>query len=223
MIGQIIYNFIEWRVNEKMGKKMTSRALQAKQRREEMLQTAKRLFAEQGYHATTTKSINQAMGMADGLMYHYFPGGKEEILLTLMKEEIAKKMEKSKELLDKLNIETPLEEMLTEVADIILKATTRDKNLLTIFIREFNLLSREIEESLLQPFTELLDKVKLNLLHKKEQGLLNDLEVDLMVIQFFSSIAFTILPSLSQRLFVNMPETELVKRTIEHTISTWKK
>lgn len=206
-----------------MGKKMTSRALQAKQRREEMLQTAKRLFAEQGYHATTTKSINQAMGMADGLMYHYFPGGKEEILLTLMKEEIAKKMEKSKELLDKLNIETPLEEMLTEVADIILKATTRDKNLLTIFIREFNLLSREIEESLLQPFTELLDKVKLNLLHKKEQGLLNDLEVDLMVIQFFSSIAFTILPSLSQRLFVNMPETELVKRTIEHTISTWKK
>ncbi|NGX99115.1 MAG: helix-turn-helix transcriptional regulator, partial [Candidatus Afipia apatlaquensis] len=29
---------------------------------------------------TSTKEINRAIGMADGLMYYYFPEGKQQIL-----------------------------------------------------------------------------------------------------------------------------------------------
>ncbi|MGA9173636.1 MAG: helix-turn-helix domain-containing protein [Thermoactinomyces sp.] len=52
---------------------MTSRDLQAAKRRKQLLEAAKKLFAEKGYHNTSTKEINRAIGMADGLIYHYFP------------------------------------------------------------------------------------------------------------------------------------------------------
>ena len=65
---------------------LTSRDLQAMERREQLLNSAKELFALQGYHATTTREITKHIGMADGLIYHYFPDGKKQILDIIMKE-----------------------------------------------------------------------------------------------------------------------------------------
>lgn len=42
------------------------------QRRQEIITTALRLFAERGYRATTMGDIAQAMGCTKGLLYHYF-------------------------------------------------------------------------------------------------------------------------------------------------------
>ena len=41
-------------------------------RRDEIITTAARLFAERGYHATTLDDIAQAIGSTKGLIYHYF-------------------------------------------------------------------------------------------------------------------------------------------------------
>jgi AcrR family transcriptional regulator len=41
--------------------------------RERLLAAALEVFAEQGYHAGTTKTITQRAGVADGLLFHYFP------------------------------------------------------------------------------------------------------------------------------------------------------
>ncbi len=66
------------------GKRMTSRDLQAAERKQQILQAAKRLFAEKGYHAVSMRELNKAIGMAEALTYHYFPGGKFEILTTVL-------------------------------------------------------------------------------------------------------------------------------------------
>src|SRR5690625_6848561 len=66
----------------------TSRDAQAIERKKEILRAAENLFAKNGYHATSIRSINQAIGVADGLTYHYFPKGKFQILQTIINEGI---------------------------------------------------------------------------------------------------------------------------------------
>ena len=66
--------------------KMTMRQEQAAETRRKLLDSAKKLFAERGYSATPIRLINGDIGMADGLLYHYFPGGKKEILQVLVRE-----------------------------------------------------------------------------------------------------------------------------------------
>ena len=51
----------------------TSRQRQAAARREEILRTALGLFAAQGFDATSTKQIAKEAGIAEGLVFHYFP------------------------------------------------------------------------------------------------------------------------------------------------------
>jgi AcrR family transcriptional regulator len=43
------------------------------QRREEILDAAVRLFCEKGYEGTTIRDIARAVGVTEGLLYHYFP------------------------------------------------------------------------------------------------------------------------------------------------------
>ncbi|WP_166180681.1 TetR/AcrR family transcriptional regulator [Rubrobacter tropicus] len=52
---------------------LTSRQRQAAARREEILKTALGLFAAQGFDATSTKQIAREVGIAEGLVFHYFP------------------------------------------------------------------------------------------------------------------------------------------------------
>ncbi|HEY7831953.1 MAG TPA: TetR/AcrR family transcriptional regulator [Ktedonobacterales bacterium] len=47
--------------------------------REQLIETASSLFEAQGYHATGLSQILAASGAPKGSLYHYFPGGKEEL------------------------------------------------------------------------------------------------------------------------------------------------
>lgn len=50
-----------------------------KERREQILQTALQLFAEEGYEATSISRIAREAGVAKGLLYNYF-ASKEELM-----------------------------------------------------------------------------------------------------------------------------------------------
>jgi AcrR family transcriptional regulator len=60
----------------------TSRDARAAQRREQLLSVALDLFREHGFAATSTRRIAEAAGVAEGLVFHYFPS-KEALLLAL--------------------------------------------------------------------------------------------------------------------------------------------
>jgi AcrR family transcriptional regulator len=62
----------------------TLRQQQALARRRQILETALRLFARQGFDGTSTRQIAQEAGIAEGLIFHYFP--TKEHLLTAMLE-----------------------------------------------------------------------------------------------------------------------------------------
>jgi AcrR family transcriptional regulator len=51
-------------------------------RREEILRSALEVFAERDFAEATTKAIAEKAGVTQGLLYFYFPGGKEELFRT---------------------------------------------------------------------------------------------------------------------------------------------
>jgi AcrR family transcriptional regulator len=54
-------------------------------RRRQILDVARHLFAEKGYYATTTRDIAQAVGVSDALLYTYF-SSKQEVLDAILAE-----------------------------------------------------------------------------------------------------------------------------------------
>ncbi len=58
------------------------RARRARQRREEILQAAARVFARKGYEKATTREIAEEADIAEGTIYNYFDS-KEQLVLAL--------------------------------------------------------------------------------------------------------------------------------------------
>jgi len=56
-----------------------------KKRKEEILDAALHIFAEEGYHSASVSKIASRAGISKGLMYNYFKG-KEEVLISLANE-----------------------------------------------------------------------------------------------------------------------------------------
>ena len=55
-------------------------------RRTEILETAARLFAEQGFHATSMRDLCAALSMSPGNLYHWFPS-KQAIIAAFVEAE----------------------------------------------------------------------------------------------------------------------------------------
>lgn len=51
----------------------TSRQQQALARREQIIEAAIVLFAQQGFDGTSPKQITRSIGITEGLIFHYFP------------------------------------------------------------------------------------------------------------------------------------------------------
>ncbi|HED04872.1 MAG TPA: TetR/AcrR family transcriptional regulator [Candidatus Fraserbacteria bacterium] len=54
-----------------------------KERREEILQAARRCFSQHGYHETTMEEVAVAANLSKGLIYYYFKS-KQELFLALL-------------------------------------------------------------------------------------------------------------------------------------------
>lgn len=72
------------------------RKVRAAERREEtrerLLAAALAVFAEQGFHAGTTRAITQRAGVADGLLFHYFPTKADLLLAVLARDPLGPEM-----------------------------------------------------------------------------------------------------------------------------------
>jgi AcrR family transcriptional regulator len=61
----------------------SKRDQQAEQRRNQLIDTALELFSAHGFEATRISDIAQAAGVAQGLLYHYFPS-KDTLLAAII-------------------------------------------------------------------------------------------------------------------------------------------
>ncbi|HEY2506344.1 MAG TPA: helix-turn-helix domain-containing protein [Streptosporangiaceae bacterium] len=67
---------------------MAENRLDGEVRRAQIVDVARRLFAEQGYRQTTTRQLARAVGVSDALMYRHFKS-KDEVLRAVVDQGLA--------------------------------------------------------------------------------------------------------------------------------------
>jgi AcrR family transcriptional regulator len=73
--------------NTPTDRRSTARQRMAATRREQILETALKLFAERGFDATSTRQIAKRAGIAEGLIFHYFPT-KASLLTAILEDRL---------------------------------------------------------------------------------------------------------------------------------------
>lgn len=83
-------------------------------RRKEILDAARQLFSEKGYHAVSLGDIAEAAGLSVGLIYYVFPK-KEDILVGVVKEASIL----YRKVFDKIqDLDNPMEQLETVMAEL---------------------------------------------------------------------------------------------------------
>jgi AcrR family transcriptional regulator len=104
----------------------------AAERRAQILAAARILFAERGFHATTTRDLAAAADINDALIYRYFPD-KQAILAALMDEAVAvfQALPKPPD-----QMPLPLDQLLELIGAGFVHTTQANLDLVTILIAE---------------------------------------------------------------------------------------
>jgi AcrR family transcriptional regulator len=168
--------------------RMTSRDIKAHERRQQILAVAKTMFAAGGYHATSMRSLNKELGVAEALTYHYFPGGKLEILQTIIREFREERIAEIQALVPQLKDDLPLREALLLAAHMGTNLFSADKDLVQILMRERNWLRKEEWISTLgtnEPPTAFLMHY---FAKRMAQGEIRTMDLTFAFSQFFSGI-----------------------------------
>ena len=200
--------------------KKSMRQEQAAETRRNLLDAALKLFAENGYDATPVRSINYQAGVADGLLYHYFPEGKKEILQVLVIEQIEQikpRILAGAERLDDL----PLEEAIEQIYQNWFEVFRKHKDVIKILLKENEILKIIKRKALAEIIGN--DKLFSKLLQKRAQiGEIKEIDYNsaaeiLKAILF--SYCLSILTGIGSRIIEN---TEYRKKLISYEVGLWK-
>ena len=200
---------------------MNKREAQAAESKERLLRSASRLFMQKGYRDTSIREINRSIDMADGLLYHYFPGGKKEIFLKVYEDSLSKVLDSFRE---KRNIDDyaalPIVQMLETIYQDFSTVVFDNVDVIRTILREEEILDAIVKEDVLysicgntQWLTELL-----NIKYKK--GEIREMD--------FECAASTILQLLYNRVmgiafgFSDKNMSELRQSYFEHLAMLWK-
>lgn len=96
--------------------------------RAHLIDVARDLFAAQGYEATTTRALNQAAGTSDGLLYYYFPHGKQDILDTIVEEGLTRRANEFTVDFTRVNSKQALADQLVTLIDGVWQSLAREDN-----------------------------------------------------------------------------------------------
>lgn len=204
-------------------KKTTTRADQAAQRYSEILEAAKRLFAQRGYHSTSTRSICTAIGVADGLLYHYFPQGKQQILETIIKNEVDAKLKALQADFSKMPEDPDIEQFLYAVGNIILKNISGNADMLVILLRETHILEESYRQLIRNFFSYVIELLSAHFQTYIDTGAVKPLNADFMTMQFLSAFQhYAIMKLLGANHVAPLDDTTYLNLTVEHTLACWK-
>ncbi|HDH97275.1 MAG TPA: TetR/AcrR family transcriptional regulator [Proteobacteria bacterium] len=119
--------------------------MEGKTTKERLLEAAKKVFAEKGYHAAGVSDIIEAAGVARGTFYLYFKSKRD--VFTALVEYIIQKIDS---LVTPLPMDTP-EQILPRLKETLLKVYgffDSDRDLAALIIREATSLDAQSWESL---------------------------------------------------------------------------
>ena len=107
-------------------------------RRNELIRQAARLFAEKGYHGTSTGDLADAMGVQKGSLYAHIRS-KEDLLWEVAREGAAA----FHDALDEVPDELPATEKIRLALRVHLRVVAEQLDVATVFVREWRYLEGE--------------------------------------------------------------------------------
>jgi AcrR family transcriptional regulator len=146
---------------------------------------AAQLFCEQGYDATTMSDIGDAIGVTKAAIYHFVPGGKQDLLFAIINygmdsvEEVV--IAPAKEIED---AEQRLRAILTNHATLVMRRSTKGGyNPVTVVTDEVASLSPAQRRKIDLRKRAYMDFVRATLRQLKDEGKFKE-EMDVTVVAF---------------------------------------
>lgn len=154
-----------------MGTKVNMREAQAAETKSKLLKSATSLFAEKGYKGISVREISRNVNLADGILYHYFPGGKKEIFSEVVETSVKKIiMEMDAKNPIEQYINKPLGMALENYYDTSMEVIDNNMDIIKILFRVNEIKEMVTEEMLLRIAEANTDYIEKLLIKKYELG-----------------------------------------------------
>lgn len=201
-----------------MSIKMTSRDLQAMERRKQILDVSKILFLEKGYHATSMRMINKTVGLSEALTYHYFPNGKLEIFKAVIEAGHEKTIKQIQQVIQTFRDDLPLKDALITYGKTVHSLFAADDSIIPLVIREHHLLDKSEYTFINETTQQLIDTFISYLTSLKVKPKLKVFDLRLGILQY--TYNFTTSSLFGESLF-NDNYDEYVEKIADLTIKLW--
>lgn len=202
---------------------ITSKKEQAENTKQRLLDSARLLFAENGYSGTSVRSINRRIGLADGLLYHYFPGGKKEIFQAI----VTQNFQKIKEEILKENYNNPknlsLEEVMITAFHNFTKTVKDNIDIIRIVIKENDAAQFLPKENIVEIINFMRRKIVAFLTLKSKDGELKSFDFESAANSVLCGLVNYILISAMNLNEDDNTEKEKAINIIKYNVSLWKK
>jgi AcrR family transcriptional regulator len=135
--------------------------------RELILESAKTLFSQQGYHGLAMRQISESLGVAKSALYYHFKDKEQLFLATL--ESYLNEMESA---LDRIQAQAiPSSQRVRLLVDYILRQPAEQRAIIRLASQEMVQLSEAVRQSFQQVYRKkFIDKIKAVLQSGMENG-----------------------------------------------------
>ena len=183
---------------------------QAAATRQKLLTSAQHLFAQNGYKGTTVRMINRSVDLADGLLYHYFPGGKKEIF----KEVITGKMQ---EVYEKLPLDAALDAAYINFMTVI------DEHLefIRMMVRENGVREFLSEEEVRSIWKNRIPWLPTLLKRKMEAGEVKEMDFEMAALSVNSILMHYVMKRVTDTGYSTLDDKAWRKRLVDYQVSVW--
>lgn len=198
-----------------------SRANQALETKQKLLDAALSMFAEQGFSKTSIRALARKAGMSDGILYHHFPNGKQQIFSVLLAHGVQQALTELSGMNQNLE-QAPLVDVLNMLCEMSVVLFLKHQALLKMMMRESeNMQLNEIQivSALLETRQQWLAAILAN---RHVQGEIREMNFSLAAQQFMAvNLQYGLMRLLNINNGCELVEPEARKQMIEHTLSLW--
>lgn len=201
---------------------MNIRQEQAAATRKKLLESARQIFAEKGYKGASVRAINRNVNLADGLLYHYFPGGKKEIFQAVIEENKKEIFLAIDRLKKDAYLELPLAQLLERIYQSFVDLIDARIDIVRMFFREKDIhefISKEQIMSMIGAKDPWID----DLLRKKyEMHEVRKMDFEIAAMEVRSILINHTIIKVATDCQSILEQPEHRKRIIDYQVSIWK-
>ena len=201
----------------------TLRKEQAEKTKQKLLAAAKSLFSKNGYNGTSVRAISHQAELADGLLYHYLPGGKKELFQTIVAENFTKVRKETAEgccyeQYRSLSIEEVLISGFNRFTDII----ENNINIIRIIVKENNACDFISPKNIID-LTDCHKKIFADFLRRRaEEGEIKQMDFDAAAATILSYLVNYITMRAMNIKPAKTANDQDIKRIINYHMDIWK-